>query len=151
MNDEIDRSTPALDSLFREVIISHYKHPHNRGELADADADVAMNNPTCGDAVRLQIRVQDGVIEDVKFQGEGCSISQASLSMMTDLLKGRSREEALRLAGRFKAMLKGDAEAARDPDLGQLRALAGVARFPVRVRCALLGWDAMREAFDRIG
>jgi nitrogen fixation protein NifU and related proteins len=151
LSDELDRSTPPLNSLFREVILSHYKHPHNRGELADADADVAVNNPTCGDAVRLQMRVRDGVVEDLKFQGEGCSISQASISMMTDLLKGRSREDALRLADRFKAMVKGDPEAARDPELGQLRALAGVARFPVRVRCALLGWDAMQQAFDQIG
>lgn len=142
---EIDRSPPDLGSLFQEVILSHYKRPHNKGQLEDPTADIAMNNPSCGDTIRLNLRVEDDVIEDVKFVGEGCSISQASISMMTDLLKGRSTEDALRLARRFTQMMHGDVEAASDKEMGQLRALAGVAKFPVRVKCALLGWNALEE------
>jgi nitrogen fixation protein NifU and related proteins len=142
----IDRSTPALASLFQELILDHYKKPRNKGQLADPDAEIHMNNPTCGDEVHLQLRLRDGVIEDAKFVGDGCSISQASISMMTQLVKGKSAEEAIRLAQRFTAMMHGDADAAKDRDLGEMRALAGVARFPVRVKCALLGWNALEES-----
>jgi nitrogen fixation protein NifU and related proteins len=142
----IDRSTPALASLFQELILDHYKKPRNKGQLADPDAEIHMNNPTCGDEVHLQLRLREGVIEDAKFVGDGCSISQASISMMTQLVKGKSAEEAIRLAQRFTAMMHGDADAAKDRDLGEMRALAGVARFPVRVKCALLGWNALEDA-----
>jgi nitrogen fixation protein NifU and related proteins len=142
----IDRSTPPLASLFQELILDHYKRPRNKGQLPDPDADVHMNNPTCGDEVHLQIRLRDGVIEDARFVGEGCSISQASISMMTQLVRGRSAAEALRLAARFTEMMHGDADAARDREMGDLRALAGVANFPVRVKCALLGWNALEAA-----
>lgn len=142
----IDRSTPQLGSLYQELILDHYKKPRNKGQMADPDADVHMNNPTCGDEVHLHLRLKDGVIEDAKFVGDGCSISQASISMMTQLVRGKSEAEALRLAGRFTAMMHGDADAASDRDLGELRALAGVAKFPVRVKCALLGWNALEEA-----
>lgn len=142
----IDRSTPPLASLFQELILEHYKRPRNRGTIDEPDADVHMNNPTCGDEVHLQLRLRDGVIEDAKFLGEGCSISQASISMMTQLVKGRTAAEARRLGERFTEMMHGDADAARDREMGDLRALAGVAKFPVRVKCALLGWDALDEA-----
>jgi nitrogen fixation protein NifU and related proteins len=142
----IDRSTPPLSSLFQELILEHYKHPRNKGQLDEPDADVHMNNPTCGDEVHLQLRLRDGVIVDAKFVGDGCSISQASISMMTQLVKGKSKEEALALAARFTAMMHGDADAARDRAMGDLRSLAGVAKFPVRVKCALLGWNALEEA-----
>jgi nitrogen fixation protein NifU and related proteins len=142
----IDRSTPALASLFQELILDHYRKPRNKGQLADPDAEIHMNNPTCGDEVHLQLRLREGVIEDARFVGDGCSISQASISMMTQLVKGKSAEEAIRLAQRFTAMMHGDADAAKDRDLGEMRALAGVARFPVRVKCALLGWNALEEA-----
>ena len=141
----IDRSTPALGSLFQELILEHYKRPRNKGQLADPDVSVHMKNPTCGDEVHLQMRVKEGVIEDAKFVGEGCSISQSSISMMTQLVKGKSIGEALALAERFTAMMHGDAEAARDRSMGDLRSLAGVAKFPVRVKCALLGWNALEE------
>jgi nitrogen fixation NifU-like protein len=142
----IDRTLPPLTSLFQELILDHYKRPRNKGELTDASRRVHMNNPTCGDEVWLQIRMQDNTIEDVRFIGEGCSISQASISMMTQLLKGRSRDEAIALTTRFKDLMHGDAEAARDRNLGDLRALAGVSKFPVRVKCALLGFNALEEA-----
>ena len=145
----IDRSTPPLNSLFQELILDHYKRPRNKGELENADATVHMKNPTCGDEVRLQLRIRDGIIEDARFVGDGCSISQASISMMTQLVKGKSAADALALAERFTAMMHGDAEAARDRQLGDLRSLAGVAKFPVRVKCALLGWNALEEGLPR--
>jgi nitrogen fixation protein NifU and related proteins len=144
----IDRSTPPLNALFQELILEHYRKPRNKGRIDDPDADVHMNNPACGDEVHLQLRVTDGVIVDAKFVGDGCSISQASISMMTQLVKGKSVEDALRLGARFTEMMHGDAEAARDRQMGDLRALAGVAKFPVRVKCALLGWNALQEALD---
>jgi nitrogen fixation protein NifU and related proteins len=142
---EIDRSTPPLASLFQELILEHYKHPKNRGELPDADRRVHMNNPSCGDEIWLQLRFDGDVIADVRFLGHGCSISQASISMMTSLLRGKTRQEALGLAARFTQMMHGDADAAKDKALGDLRALAGVAKFPVRIKCALLGFNALEE------
>jgi nitrogen fixation protein NifU and related proteins len=142
----IDRSTPPLSSLYQQLILEHYKSPRNRGELPDADHAVVMRNPTCGDAVKLQLRMDGDRIAEARFTGEGCSISQASISMMTQLLRGRSRDEAVAMAARFTEMMHGDAEAAKDRSLGDLRALAGVSRFPVRVKCALLGWNALEEA-----
>jgi nitrogen fixation protein NifU and related proteins len=142
----IDRSTPPLNSLFQELILEHYKRPRNKGTMPEPDADVHMNNPTCGDEVHLYLRMRDDVVEDVRFEGDGCSISQASISMMTQLVKGRTAEEAMQLAKRFTAMMHGDADAAKDKAMGDLRALAGVAKFPVRVKCALLGWNALESA-----
>ena len=148
----IDRSTPALGALFQELILEHYRKPRNRGAIADADATVHMKNPTCGDEIHLGLRLDDdGRIAEVRFLGEGCSISQASASMMTSLLVGKSPAEVQELSARFAAMMHGDEEAARDRSLGDTRALAGVAKFPVRVKCALLGWDAVGEALKKIG
>jgi nitrogen fixation protein NifU and related proteins len=143
-----DPATPPHASLFQQLILEHYKSPRNRGELADADATVFMNNPSCGDEVQLQLKFEDERVSDARFLGHGCSISQASISMMTGLLKGKTREEARALTARFTAMMHGDAEAARDRSLGDLRALAGVAQFPVRIKCALLGWNALEEALS---
>lgn len=149
----VDRSTPALGALYQELILDHYKNPRNKGALEGATAGAHLNNPTCGDEVFLQILVEDGRITEVRFTGQGCSISQSSISMMTQRLKGKTPEEARALTSRFTEMLHGDAEAARDRSLGDLRALAGVSKFPVRVRCAMLGWNALevalREAENR--
>lgn len=143
-----DRATPPLNALFQELILEHYRRPRNKGELPDADRSVHMNNPTCGDEVYLQLRIVDDRIEDVRFTGEGCSISQASISMMTKLLKGRTLDEARALDARFTAMMHGDADAATDRAMGDLRALAGVAKYPVRVKCALLGFNALEKAIE---
>ena len=145
----IDRSTPALGALFQEIILEHYKKPRNKGALENADATVHMTNPTCGDEIHLGMRLEDGKIADVKFLGEGCSISQASASMMTKLIVGKTTAEVEHLAHRFTEMMHGDAEAAKDRDLGDTRALAGVAKFPVRVKCALLGWNAAEQALEK--
>lgn len=146
MTETPDRSTPPLSSLFQEVILDHYKRPRNRGPLEDADAVVHMNNPTCGDEVILRIKLNGNTITDAKFEGVGCSISQASISMMTNLIKGKSPAEAVDIMRRFTEMMHGDAEAARDKKLGDLRTLAGVSKFAARVKCALLGWNALAEA-----
>jgi nitrogen fixation protein NifU and related proteins len=144
----IDRSTPDLGDLFQDIILEHYKRPRNRQVLPDATARVHMNNPTCGDEVHLYLKVEDGVVRDVGFEGDGCSISQASISMMTQILKGQPVADGLRLAERFTAMMHGDTAAATDKDLRDARALAGVSRFPTRVKCALLGWDAFQKAVE---
>ena len=147
----MDKSTPDIGSLFQEVILDHYKRPRNKGQLDSPDVAIHMKNPTCGDEVQLQLLMKDGVVEDAKFVGDGCSISQASISMMTQLVKGKSAEDALALAARFTQMMHGDAEAARDRAMGDLRSLAGVAKFPVRVKCALLGWNALEEGLRQSG
>lgn len=141
----IDRSTPDLGSLYQEVILDHYKRPRNRGQVEPHDADVHMRNPSCGDEIRLQFRLEEGRVAEIAFTGDGCSISQASSSMMTDLVKGRTPEEALAIARRFTEMMHGEEEAATDKALGQSRVLKGVSRFPARVKCALLAWDAFQE------
>lgn len=139
-----------LEALYQQVILQHYRHPQNRGVLESPDAEAHLRNPTCGDEITLQIQVRDGIIEDVRFSGQGCSISQASASMMTQQLKGKPLKEAHQLSARFTEMMHGSTEAAADGNLGHLRALAGVARFPVRVRCALLAWNALLEAAKQV-
>lgn len=109
-----------------------------------------MRNPTCGDEIRLQLRVEDDRITEVKFTGQGCSISQAAASMMTQILAGKAVDDALAVSGRFTEMMHGDDTAAKDRSMGDLRALAGVSKFPVRVKCALLGFDALQEALTQL-
>jgi len=138
--------TPALNSLYQQLILEHYRTPRNKAELPEKTVEIHMANPVCGDEIRLQLRIEDGRIEEAKFVGQGCSISQAAVSMMTSKLEGRTLDEADALAQRFTDLMKGDDEAAKDRDLGDLRALAGVSKFPVRIKCALLGFDALQEA-----
>jgi nitrogen fixation protein NifU and related proteins len=138
--------TPQLSSLYQQLILEHYKKPRNKGDLEDHTVEVHMNNPVCGDEIKLQLQIEGDTIRHAKFVGQGCSISQAAVSIMTTLLEGRSLDDAESLADRFTQVMHGDAEAARDRSLGDLRALQGVSKFPVRVKCALLGFDALREA-----
>ncbi len=140
---------PQLASIYQDVILDHYRKPRNKGELPNASVEVHMLNPSCGDEVLLQLKLADDRVEDAKFVGQGCSISMASLSMMTGLLKGASIGEARGLVERMKAMMHGDADAAKDRTLGNLRALAGVSQFPVRIKCALLGFNALEEALAK--
>ena len=139
---------PQLSALYQELILDHYRRPRNKGTLEHATHTVSLTNPLCGDEIDLQLRVDGGVIRQVGFIGRGCSISQASASMMTQLLKDRTVEQAGALAQRMGAMMQGDETAARDKTLGELRALAGVARFPVRIKCALLPWNALTDALN---
>lgn len=134
-----------LRQLYQEVILDHYRKPRNKGVIDESTHTLTLNNPLCGDVIDLLLTVRDGKIVDAGFEGHGCSISQASASMMTERLKGRSISEALALDATFTRMLHGDADAAADEDLGDLRALAGVAQFPVRVKCALLAWNCLEE------
>jgi nitrogen fixation NifU-like protein len=141
--------TPQLSTLYRDLILEHYRNPRNRAELEEKTVEVHLANPVCGDEIRLQLRIEDDRIADAKFIGQGCSISQAAVSMMTTLLKGRQLDEAESIATRFTEMMHGSEEAAKDKKLGDLRALQGVSKFPVRIKCALLGFDALQQALAK--
>jgi nitrogen fixation protein NifU and related proteins len=133
-----------LDQLYRQVIMDHYKNPRNKGSLEDGSFTIDMNNPTCGDRIHLTLKVEDGVVQDAKFDGEGCSISMASASMMTQIVKGKEIDEALKLSKIFSDMMQGN-EYDEDVDLGDIEALQGVAKFPARIKCATLAWKAMEK------
>ena len=140
-------SDARLAALYQELILDHYRRPRNRGTLPDADARAELRNPLCGDEVTVALRLDErGRVAAARFTGAGCSISQASASMLTQLVTGRPLAEAEALRTLFARMLAGDAEAAGDPALGDLRALTGVARLPMRVKCAMLPWRAFEEA-----
>jgi nitrogen fixation protein NifU and related proteins len=140
---------PQLDDLYRELILDHYRHPRNKGDLENANRHVEGYNPLCGDEVELDLIVdEDGVIEDVAFKGRGCSISQASSSMMTDAVKGQTKGEAMALLDAFKKMMM-EPETEPAEELGDLEAFQGVAKFPVRVKCATLAWNVLQEGLER--
>lgn len=141
--------TPQLNSLYQQLILEHYRNPRNKAELEEKTVEIHMANPVCGDEIRLQLRIEDDAIAEAKFVGQGCSISQAAVSMMTTLLEGRSLNDADALARRFTELMHGDETAAKDRTLGDLRALQGVSKFPVRIKCALLGFDALQEALKK--
>ncbi|MCM2590985.1 SUF system NifU family Fe-S cluster assembly protein [Rossellomorea marisflavi] len=133
-----------LDQLYRQVIMDHYKNPRNKGSLEDGSFTIDMNNPTCGDRIHLTLKVEDGIVQDAKFDGEGCSISMASASMMTQAVKGKEIDEALKLSKIFSDMMQGN-DYDDDVDLGDIEALQGVAKFPARIKCATLAWKAMEK------
>jgi nitrogen fixation NifU-like protein len=134
----------SLDDLYREVILDHYKKPRNKRHLDDADIDIEHNNPLCGDEIRIEALVRNGVVEDLTFEGQGCSISQASASMLTEQAKGKSLDDVEKLVLAFRGLMAGK----DDPDdeaLGDLVALKGVVKYPVRIKCAVLAWDTLQE------
>lgn len=135
-----------LSALYQEMILDHYRRPRNKGTLKGADATVEMKNPLCGDEIGLQVSFDGDRIADLKFSGRGCSISQASASMMTQLLKGKTRAEINSIRARFRDLMLGAGEATEE--LGPLKSLSGVARFPARVKCALLAWNALESALS---
>ncbi|MBI4277301.1 MAG: SUF system NifU family Fe-S cluster assembly protein [Armatimonadetes bacterium] len=137
----------ALDDLYREVILDHYSHPRNRGALDPADIKVEGANPLCGDELAFYLRVADGRVSEVRFEGHGCSISQASASMMTEQILGKTLEEARGLIETFKAMMRGQ-DPREDRDVGDLVALQGVRKFPVRIKCATLAWVALQQGLE---
>lgn len=145
-----DRSA-EIAALYQEMILDHYRRPRNKGTLERADAAVEMKNPLCGDEITLQVAFDGGGVGDVRFSGRGCAISQASASMMTQLVKGKGAEEIDSIRNRFREMMLGDPGALSDEKLGSLRALSGVARFPARVKCALLAWNALETALAERG
>jgi len=134
-----------LDTLYQEIILDHYKHPHHRGLREPYDVQVHHVNPTCGDEVTLRVHLVDGKVADVSYDALGCSISQAAASVMADLVIGRSLEEATAVHEDFLALMQGKGEA-DDDRLEDGVAFAGVARFPARIKCALLSWMAWKDA-----
>ncbi len=143
------RALPQLDDLYREVVLDHYRKPRGRHPLAAPTACTDGFNPTCGDQVRVAFELDGKRIRDLSVESQGCSISVASGSMMAELLPGKTIEEARGVTAAFKRMMHG---APLDPgqDLGDLDALSGVARYPVRVKCALLAWTTLEESLRSI-
>ena len=136
------------DDLYREIILDHWRNPRHLGSVEPADVVVEGNNPLCGDEVLLSLRLGEGRVDEIAFTGHGCSISRASASMMCEEVAGRPLGEATDLVRRFKAMML---EGGSADDLGDLEALQGVARIPVRVKCAVLPWNALVEGLERGG
>jgi nitrogen fixation protein NifU and related proteins len=136
-----------LEQLYKEAILEHYKHPRNRGRLEPATVSQEGVNPSCGDELELFLRVDNNRVTDAKFIGEGCAISQASASMMTEAIKGKSLAEAQALIKAFKAMIHGEVPA---EELGELRVLQGVSKLHARVKCATLGWVTLEQALAKI-
>ncbi|MBI2935454.1 MAG: SUF system NifU family Fe-S cluster assembly protein [Chloroflexi bacterium] len=140
-----------LDELYRETILDHYRTPRNRAPLDDAQIKAHGHNPFCGDEVIVQIKLDDGRVAQVGVQGAGCSISQASASMMSELLRGKSLDQVLALAHLFKRLMRsGDLSPVELESLGDLEALSGVRHFPVRIKCALLAWTTLEEGIKRL-
>ncbi|MBM7609249.1 nitrogen fixation NifU-like protein [Lysinibacillus composti] len=133
-----------LDQLYRSVIMDHYKKPRNKGSLDENSVTIDMNNPTCGDRIHLTLKINDGLVEDAKFEGEGCSISMSSASMMTEVIIGKKVDDALQLADIFSKMMLGE-DYSDKYDLGDVEALQGVSKFPARIKCATLAWKAMER------
>jgi len=137
----------SLEDLYKEVILDHYRTPRNKGRLDPHDVALERNNPLCGDEIELFLKFDGENLEGIAFDGKGCSISQASASMMTEKVKGLSAKEAAELAETIKSMMAGHADG--DPNqLGDLVSLKGVVKYPVRIKCALLGWNTLVEAIE---
>lgn len=135
----------SLDDLYRRVIMDHYQRPRNRGKLDDGSVSIELNNPTCGDRISLQMNVENDMIKDAKFQGEGCSISLASASMMTESVKGLTVDQSLHLVDLFSRMMQGEEIDTEEFPIEDIEALTGVAKFPARIKCATLAWKALEK------
>jgi nitrogen fixation NifU-like protein len=140
----------ALDELYKEVILDHYKSPRNKRALPGAELSCRRNNPLCGDEITIHAHVDGGRIEGIAFEGSGCSISQASASMLTEAVSGKEVEEAERLVAGFRGMMQGTVEPDEE-SFGDLVALRGVVKYPVRIKCAVLAWDVLQEALAGAG
>jgi nitrogen fixation protein NifU and related proteins len=137
-----------LDNLYQEIILEHYKHPRNHGVIANADVKINGKNPFCGDEIALSLKLKDNLVEEVAFEGHGCAISQASASVMTEQIKGKTLEEAQRLFEQFTKMVKGETDYNAE-NMDDLAAFQGVCEFPTRVKCALLSWNALKKALEQ--
>jgi nitrogen fixation protein NifU and related proteins len=137
----------SLEDLYKEVILDHYRSPRNKGRLDPHDVVLERNNPLCGDEIELFLKFDGENLEGIAFEGKGCSISQASASMMTEKVKGLSAKDAQTLAESIKAMMAGD-DGGDEKTLGDLVSLKGVVKYPVRIKCALLGWNTLVEALE---
>ncbi|MEO5718961.1 MAG: Fe-S cluster assembly sulfur transfer protein SufU [Chthoniobacterales bacterium] len=138
-----------LEELYQEVILDHSRRPRNFGELADAAVRVHGDNPSCGDEIDLSVKFSaDGSVEEIKFSGHGCAISQASASLMTAKVKGKARPETEEMLRAFRDLVAGDSEASSPVKLGDLSVMRGVRKFPQRVKCAMLAWRALEQALQ---
>lgn len=133
-----------LENLYRQIILDHSSHPHNHGVLENFSQSTEMNNPTCGDVIHLELQLKDGMIEEIAFSGQGCSISTASASMMTEIVKGQTVEKATTLAEEFSLLVQGK-EVTNAEELGDAEILHGVSKFPARIKCATLPWEALKK------
>ena len=140
----------ALDDIYKEVILDHYKSPRNKRELAGATFSCTANNPLCGDEITVFANVADAQVTEVAFQGAGCSISQSSASMMTEAVTGKSVDDAKQMAADFRGMMAGEIDPSEDA-FGELVALKGVVKYPIRIKCAVLAWDVLQDALDGAG
>jgi nitrogen fixation NifU-like protein len=140
----------ALDDIYKEVILDHYKNPRNKHELPGAELSCTRNNPLCGDEITVFVHEDGDTIAEVAFMGAGCSISQSSASMMTEAVSGKPVADALALAAEFRGMMAGEVEPDED-GFGDLIALKGVVKYPIRIKCAVLAWDVLQEALDGDG
>ncbi|HEX5950997.1 MAG TPA: SUF system NifU family Fe-S cluster assembly protein, partial [Actinomycetota bacterium] len=140
----------ALDDIYKEVILDHYKNPRNKREMPEASLTCSRNNPLCGDEITVFVRAEDGKVHEVTFVGQGCSISQSSASMMTEAVAGKPVDEVHELIGDFRSMMAGDLDLAED-EFGDLVALKGVVKYPIRIKCAVLAWDVLQEALSGEG
>jgi nitrogen fixation NifU-like protein len=138
------------DELFREIILDHYRHPRRHGLIDPADVTTHGHNPLCGDEVDLSLRVQGGRVEEVGFEGQGCSISMAAASMMSEQIQGKSLAATKDLIGRFRAMLVQGDDPTTLGDIGDLEALAGVHRYAARIKCAMLPWTALEAGLSKL-
>jgi nitrogen fixation NifU-like protein len=143
----------SLEDLYREVILDHYRNPRNKGHLDNPDAVAEGVNPLCGDEITIELKFDGDVVSEVGVEGQGCSISQSSASMMSEAVKGKTRAEIEMMTRQFRSMmsLDGEADIGIDPErpgsvLGDLEALQGVSKYPVRIKCASLGWNVLLEA-----
>ncbi len=135
-----------LDNIYKEIILEHSKRPKNQGTLDPATVSQEGLNPSCGDELELHLQIEDNVITDVKFSGEGCAISLSSASMMTEAIKGITLSDAQALSGKFKAMIQGEEP---QDELGDLKMLQGISKLHARVKCATLGWITLEQALER--
>jgi nitrogen fixation NifU-like protein len=140
----------SLEDLYKEVILDHYRAPRNKGHLDPHDVALERNNPLCGDEIELFLRFDGETVEGIAFEGKGCSISQASASMMTEKIQGLDAKEAASVAQSIKRMMAGEEEGDAET-LGDLVALKGVVKYPVRIKCALLGWNTLLEGLEEGG
>jgi len=136
-----------LDDIYKEVILDHYKKPRNKRDMPEAERSCSRNNPLCGDEITVFVHEEAGKVLDVSFLGRGCSISQSSASMMTEAVAGKTVEEAERLIKDFRGMMTGEVDPSEE-ELGDLVALKGVVRYPIRIKCAMLAWDVLQEALQ---
>jgi nitrogen fixation protein NifU and related proteins len=140
----------ALDDIYKEVILDHYKSPRNKRELPGAELKGTANNPLCGDEITVFAHVDGDTVAEIAFQGAGCSISQSSASMMTEAVTGVTVDGAKRLAADFRGMMAGDVEP-DEQEFGDLIALKGVVKYPIRIKCAVLAWDVLQDALEGAG